>query len=110
MSDPENLQDQIDEILQSLGNEVIKKINLAPWSEVSDLNMNVDLDITLYDLSRREFTIMSLECVNEYLSQKETDSIVIGNPLILVGTITGDVIVKSILENIELENGDKAYR
>jgi|GEM_PF-5411893 hypothetical protein len=110
MSNPEDLQRQIDKRLQRLGTETIQQVRLAPWSDVTDLASAVDVDVVVNGQPRREFEIISyhfLYKLFDELADDEvfggTDMFATGGPLIIAKSITGETIVEGILKYLELE-------
>jgi hypothetical protein len=110
MSNPEALQRRIDESLQRLGTEIIQQIRLAPGSDVTDLTMNVDVDVVVNSQPRREFSIVSYRSLNEIFDERvddevfgETNTYTTGGPLIIAKVITGETIVEGILQYLQLE-------
>ncbi|CAG0936762.1 hypothetical protein TFLX_05651 [Thermoflexales bacterium] len=118
MSNPEELQRQIDESVRLLAPETLQRVKLAPWSDVTDLTMNVDVQVVVNNQPSRELEILSCRSVNTYFTHSndpllglEEDEAAIhaniltaGGPLIIVREITGEWIVKGILRYLQLES------
>jgi hypothetical protein len=115
MSNSEELQRQIDESVHLLAPEMLQQVKLAPWSDVTDLTKNVDVDVVVNNRPQREFTIISYRFPYELfefpddlfndpeLAFSDKNLWTAGGPLVIVKSITGESIVEGILKYLRLE-------
>ena len=110
----ERLQRAIDASARSSGNREFDRIELDQGSDVTDLTQCADVQVHAPGSGHwRLFTIVTVHFINRVLVEKlwvkdhprpdMADIFTTGGPLILVQKIDGDVIVRSVMRYLEME-------
>ncbi|MCG3137128.1 MAG: hypothetical protein HJJLKODD_00971 [Phycisphaerae bacterium] len=105
----EKLQRQIESCIREHSCEGISRIELDRGSDVTDLTRCADIRVYYdTDINWRLFSVCSVKFINDVLLEQETTDIYTrGGPFIVVREISGDVIVRSVVKYLELEEGRK---
>ncbi len=112
----EQLQRAIDAAARSHEHREVDRIELDNGSDVTDLTRCADVQVRMSGSGHwRLFSICSAHFIKQVLTEKRwmehdprpdmADLYTTGGPLILVQRIDGDVIVRSVIRYLELEEG-----
>ena len=110
----EKLQQAIEASARSCGRREVEHIELDIGSDVTDLTYCADVEVRMSGSGHwRLFTIVTAHFINRVLVEKlwvkddprpdMADIFTTGGPLILVQKIDGDVIVRSVMRYLEME-------
>jgi hypothetical protein len=124
--DPEahvrELQAEIDAALADLNPGWIQSIALWKGSDVVDLRSNAGIEVTPIGGDSRDFDVRSADCMAKLCAEhpwhllapslggRPTDILGSYGPLIVLSRITGDAIVRGMLQFVEREVSEGAVR
>ncbi len=112
----ERLQRAIEAAARSCGRREVEHIELDIGSDVTDLTYCADVEVRMSGSGHwRLFSICTVHFINQVLIEElwlkddprpdMADIYTTGGPLILVQKIDGDVIVRSVIRYLEIEEG-----
>jgi hypothetical protein len=103
------LQQQIDDALSHLQTTETIGIRLSKGSDATDLTSIVDVDVAVGNGRRRTFSIVSQHFLDRLFREPEqvmgidTSFYASGGPLIVVKSISGNIIVRGIRKYLTIE-------
>ena len=105
--DAQELQREIDEAVESEHAGPRAIIRLGPDADVTDLTATVGLRIRVENQKERDFTVATVKWLARACrrpgTRAEEQYFVTGGPMLVVRTICGESVVKSVIRYLEIE-------
>lgn len=116
------LQREIDDATRKCRPKGVKRIELGPGSEVTNLSRNADVRVHTLAGAMRGFSIVDMKLMERMFSPEVQETLqaesprpdmadiyATGGPLIVVREINGDSIVRAVIRYLEMEASREGY-